>query len=231
MRRNMRGYNSVPFTRETRFMFDRICHPMFDEGTHATSLDLRRLRQFWIFTRNDDLRNLANLAQAARSIEDFVAGIRERQASILIDRHSRESGAAEESNRTSTKTIWAMEFIVPGVFFPLAFDLDVNDAQMGLFLLALDSFAKSERIGANSRNGMGQFALNEVLVTDRDGTLLSSGIFNNSRMQRDVPGIQVFLNAWSHATSQITGADLDRLFDPRVDEAKARKTSKKAKSE
>lgn len=231
MRRNLRGYNAIPYTPETRFMFDRIGHPMFDERTHATSQDLRRLRQIWVFTRNDDLRSLTNIAQAARSVEDFETSIRDRQASILIDRHSKESGVAEQSNRNSTKTIWAMEFVIPGVVFPLTFDLEVNEAQLGLFLLALDSFAKSERIGANVRNGMGQFALNEVLIADCNGAILSSGFFNNSRLLQDYHGIQDYLIAWTNARNKITGADLNRLFDPRVDESKAQKTSKKAKSE
>jgi CRISPR type IV-associated protein Csf2 len=230
MRRYVRGFNAVPVMEVTRCMFERVKHPNLDWASHSVSGDgnrgdARKLLGRWIFNRNDDLRDLVNMSQAAASIESFESQIIERQSLILSDRKSNDEG--EGSSRHSTKTFSAFEFVIPGVVFPLSFELDVTKAQLGLFLLTLDSFAQLERLGGHARNGLGQFSLSDVVVEGEPGQVLASGLFHESRLQQEQEFVAEHLAAWATATADITGTDLDRLFAPPAE--KTEKTDKKGK--
>lgn len=235
MRRYVRGFNAVPVMEATRCMFERVKHPNLDWEAHGISGDggkgdARKLLGRWIFNRNDDLRDLVNMAQAAASIESFETQIIERQSLILADRKSNDDGEGKASSRHSTKTFSAFEFVVPGVVFPVSFELDVSKAQLGLFLLALDSFAKIERLGGHARNGLGQFSLSDVVAQNDEGEVVASGLFHESRLQQDHEFVADCLAAWAAAAADINGADLDRLFAPPPAE-KAEKKGKKAVAE
>lgn len=230
MRRYVRGFNAVPAMEATRCMFDRVKHPNLDWEAIGIKVDARKLLGRWIFNRNDDLRDLVNMAQAAASIESFEAQIIERQSLILADRKSNDDGEGKASSRHSTKTFSAFEFVVPGVVFPVSFELDVSKAQLGLFLLALDSFAKIERLGGHARNGLGQFSLSDVVAQNDEGEVIASGLFHESRLQQTQEFVADCLAAWAEAAEGINGADLDRLFAPPPAE-KADKKGKKAVAE
>ncbi|MCW5258897.1 type IV CRISPR-associated protein Csf2 [Verminephrobacter eiseniae] len=230
MRRYVRGFNAVPFTEATRCMFERVRHPNLDEEAHfIPKTDLQKLLGHWIFNRNDDLRDLVNMSQAAASIESFAEQIIERQKLILADRRTTDDGEGRASSRHSTKTFSAFEFVVPGVVFPVCFELDVTKAQFGLFLLALDYFAKVERLGGHVRNGLGQFSLSDVVAQDDAGEVIASNLFHESRLQRGHEFVAEQLSAWAAATAAISGADLDRLFAPPAE--KPEKKDKKGQAE
>lgn len=227
MRRNVRCFNAVPYMDSTAFMFVRNKHPYLDEAVHKTAQDSRRLTQFWILNRNDDLRELVNVGQAQASIENFDAEINARQQAILADSKANAEGA-ESTSRHSTRSFSSFEFVVPGVYFPVCFELNVTDAQLGLFLLSLDSFAATERIGGHARNGLGQFSLSDVLITDGGGAVLADGLFAESRLNQADSFVQPFLQAWAAEADTMKADDLDRLFAPPVDEPKGKKAKAKA---
>lgn len=226
MRRYVRGFNAVPVMEATHCMFERVKHPNLDWEAHGVKCNARKLLGRWIFNRNDDLRDLVGMAQAAVSIESFEEKIIERQALILTDRKSSDDGEGKTSSRHSTKTFSAFEFVVPGVVFPLCFELDVSKAQLGLFLLALDSFSKIERLGGHVRNGLGQFTLSDVVAQDDSGEVVASGLFHESKLVQEHEFVAEHLAAWAEAAAGINGADLDRLFAPPVE--KPEKKGKKA---
>ncbi|MFN9471030.1 type IV CRISPR-associated protein Csf2 [Acidovorax sp.] len=225
MRRYVRCFNAVPYMDCTAFMAGRTKHPYLDEAVHKAPSDSRRLTQYWIQNRNDDLRELVNIGQAQDTIKDFEKEINERQQAILADSKANSEGA-DSTSRHSTRSFSSLEFVVPGVYFPLCFELDVTEAQMGLFLLALDSFAATERLGGHARNGLGLFSLSDVLITDDKGTVLAGKVFSDSRLDQAEAFVQPLLQAWAREASAISGADLDRLFAPPVDEAKGKKSAK-----
>lgn len=229
MRRYVRAMNAVPYMDATTFMFGRNKHPHLDEAVHKSAQDARRLTQYWILNRNDDLRELVNISQAQDTIENFNEEIGKRQQSILADSKSNADG--EGSSRHSTRSFTSFEFVVPGVYFPLSFDLNVNDAQLGLFLMALDTFAATERLGGHSRNGMGQFSLSDVVLTDDANNIVADNLFANNRLRQDAPMVQDALKAWIAAADKINGADLDRLFAPPTEEAKPKKEKKAMSAE
>ncbi|WP_265283437.1 type IV CRISPR-associated protein Csf2 [Verminephrobacter aporrectodeae] len=223
MRRNVRCFNAVPYMECSEIMFGRNKHPHLDDEIHKAS-DARKLTQCWILNRNDDLRELINLSQAQASITDFEKEITKRQEAILADSKGKaESG--ESSTRHTTRSFSSFEFVIPGVYFPLCFELmNVDDAQVGLFLLAFDSFAATERLGGHARNGMGQFSITDVMITDDGGNALAKDLFSESRLNSGDPFVQRFLQAWSVASEKMSGAELDRLFaPPPADEAKGKK--------
>lgn len=224
MRRFVRAMNAVPYMDATAFMFGRNKHPHLDEAVHKSAQDARRLTQFWILNRNDDLRELVNVGQAQDTIQDFTEEINKRQQAILADSKSNADG--DGSSRHSTRSFSSFEFVVPGVYFPISFDLNVSDAQLGLFLLGLDSFAATERMGGHVRNGLGQFSLSDVVLTDDANTIVADNLFANSRLRLDEPLIQHALKAWGTAAELLNAQDLDRLFAPPVDEPKGKKAKK-----
>ena len=209
MRRYVRCFNAVPVLPQTQLMFERVRHPFLDVVAHGGSIDTSRLTQRWIFNRNDDLADLSGLAQASVSIDDFEAQISARQAAILAERPL--EGEDRAKSKTTTRTFSAIEFVVPGVVFPVTFELDVSDAQMGLFLAALDSFARTERLGGYTRNGFGQFSLDDVVLVDPMGQV-SRGLFKESGLNQGNLHVQQFGAAWLGASQELSAAALDEFF-------------------
>jgi len=228
MRRYVRCFNAVPYMDLTSGMFERIKHPLMD-ASHKTTKPSSALFQYWTFNRNDDLRELVNVSRAISSIENFEDEILKRQASILAGKSK--DGAADNSKYT-TKTWTAFEFVVPGIVFPLTFELDVTDAQLALFLLVLDAFAKTERLGGHVRNGLGQFALDEVVVEEVENGMATKTVdhlFNNSALVMDNEFVAEKMKAWVTASADLNAADLNRLFSlPPPDEKKEKKEKKSA---
>lgn len=216
--------NALPYMDGTAFMLGTAKHPHLDDAVHKFGQDARQLTQFWILNRNDDLRELVNVAQAQDTILNFEEEINKRQQAILADSKSNSNG--EGSSRHSTRSFSSFEFVVPGVYFPMRFDLTVNDAQLGLFLMALDSFADTERLGGQARNGMGQFSLSDVVLTDPQNNILADNLFVNNRLRHDVPFVQDALKAWGAAAELLNAQDLDRLFAPPTEDAKPKKVKK-----
>jgi len=213
MRRNVRTHNAVPLTSDTReFIFSnaKMRHPLIEWELGAKPYfieDGLDITQAWTFTRKDDVKNAVDISRMSSSIADFENKMREYQAKLLVERGEKEAG--EQSARSSTVTYSAMEFVLPGVHFLTCFELDVTDAQMGLFLLALDSFAETDRIGGWVRNGFGTFILQNTVLQDAvTGDV--TPIFNNGRLNREA--VKPYIDAWDTAQETITGAGLDHLM-------------------
>lgn len=228
MRRYVRAFNLVPFMDTTASMFGRTMHPYMDEAIHKTPSDDRKLTQCWILNRNDDLRELVNIQQAGEVIEDFEAKLAARQSALVAASSS--DNRAEGDPRLSTRSFSALEFVVPGVCFPVCFELDVTDAQLGLFLVALDQFCDKERIGGHGRNGFGAFSFSEVVVTDQSGNILGDSLFANSRLNFDHEFVTPYLQAWRDSAQSLNAEDLDRLFAPPENAPKAKKSTKSDKA-
>ena len=224
IRRAVHCFNMVPYMDATAIMFSRAMHPHLDDSIHKAPADPRRLTQCWIMNRNDDLRELVNISQASEVVEDFDAQMTARQTAIIAS--SSADNRSEGDARLSTRSFSALEFVVPGVYFPMVFELDVNDAQMGLFLASLDRFAQKERLGGHSRNGFGNFSLTDVVATDMDGQILADGLFANSRLKLDNDFVKPYLKAWVAAAKEIDARELDRLFAPPLEESKAKRQAK-----
>lgn len=225
MRRYVRTFNAVPVMKETEFMFARLPHPYLDESHHVM-VDSYRLFGHWTFRRLDDLVELSDSARASATIENFEAELIKRQAQILADRVGKDADDGSAS-RNSTRTWSALEFVLPGVIFPLVFELDVTLAQLGLFLSALDSFSATERLGGHVRNGFGQFALDDVMLMVGDSESGEYGrIFDNSRLIDNDEFLCHAVDAWHEASASMTGADLDRLLAAPEPDANGKKGKK-----
>jgi hypothetical protein len=81
-------------------------------------------------------------------------------------------------------------------------------------------------MGGHVRNGLGQFSLSDVVLTDDANTIVADNLFANSRLRLDEPLIQHALKAWGTAAELLNAQDLDRLFAPPVDEPKGKKAKK-----
>ena len=219
MRRYVRAFNAVPYMTVTRFMFERIRHPFLDDMAHQTLSEPFRLFQYWISNRNDDVQELVNVSRMAASIENFEEEIIKRQALILSSKSKDGEG---NNSRYSTRSWSAFEFVVPGVVFPVSFELDVTDAQLALFLFALDAFTQKERLGGHVRNGLGQFSFDDVVLVEESGNKITD-IFNNSALVMDHEFIKGLSQAWVDASASLNADDLNRLFSLPVPEDKAAK--------
>jgi CRISPR type IV-associated protein Csf2 len=235
MRRYVWAHNAVPFMDATRIMFERMRHPNLDEDAHCIkAIDRRKLVYRWLNNRNDDVQELKSLSQMQEGIESFEEKIIARQALILKDKKDKDKersgdsdGETKPNDRNTTRSFSVFEFVIPGVVFPIVFELDVTKAQLGLFLVGLDSFTKSDRLGGHVRNGLGQFSFSDVVIQNDDGDVVAQNVFHQSRLQQDHEFVAEHLLAWSQAAAEITGAELDLLYAPKPE--KAEKPAKEKK--
>lgn len=232
IRRSVRIHNAVPVTDDTlkAGLHSGVTrHPAFD-GPESLELTARipdgvEVVKSWFFRRNDDLASLADVTLQEAAIENYLEKIQEYQAKIL-----EEGAKEEEGSRFSTRTWTAMEFVIPGVMFPMTCELEVTDAQMGLFLLALDRYAEIDRLGGCSRNGFGMFLLqNMVLVTVATGETTGE-LFKDGRLNRAEDGpAYPFLAAFRLAAQELSVERLNHLMRPPAEKPKkAGKKSAKA---
>lgn len=226
-RRYVHCMNAVPATSISRIAFEKMKHPFFDDAIHAIPPKIERsLTRTVIVNRNDDLRELVDLSVASKVIGDFETKVRERQSSIVAGK-DREAG---DTTRLSTRSFTGLQYVIPNVVFPLCFEMNVTPAQLGLFLLSLETFAKREELGGYGRNGFGRFIISDVVQTNLDDGLLSEGWFSNGELNRDHADVQVALHAWEAEASQFTGNNLNDLFGQSAtpeEPAKAPSKSKK----
>lgn len=210
--RRLRVHNALPMTQHTTALKGALAHP---NAADLAMSDKTRFTKMWGFRRLDDLADLANIDVAEAAITDFETEFLKRQTLILADK------GAEKSDRVSTKTYSAIEFVIPGVLFDLTMELDVlTDAQLGLYLLTLDSFAAEERLGGYVRNGFGVITLENVTMTEEQSSALS--IFNNGRLDRNIPEVAGWINAWQAQAEALDATELELLI------AVAKKEDKKA---
>lgn len=207
IRRGFKVHEALPITETTRELGGVLMHP--DAGRHLLA-DNARLTYVWGIRRNDDLRDLVNIAEAEEVVENFEEVFERRQAQIIAEVASKKDGGVAEL-KSSTKTYAAVEFVVPGTIFNLTLEIDAGETHMGLLLLSLDSFAAKERIGGHGRNGFGVFTLEDVRLVDEHGNE-QSGLFNNGRLLKDHAAAAPFLAAWDDAKRELDAATLEDLL-------------------
>lgn len=225
IRRNMRVHNALPVLPSSTALIGAMAHPRAEHYTQPEESYEKgcRLTMPWAFRHIDDLLSLVNVSQMEETIDNFEAEIQERTTLILKEKASKKAGE-EGVFKSTPKTYAALEFVVPGVNFGLNFELDVSNAQMGLFFESLDSFTREVRLGGHSRNGFGQFSLNDMVLIDENGEQFD-GLFNNGSLIRDHDLISEFLKAWASVAETLEAADIDKIIaEP---EKKKSKTSKK----
>jgi CRISPR type IV-associated protein Csf2 len=232
MRRNVRVHNLLPITEETSQIFHQgvTTHPDLDHPVDPLRLKyqvpsgLRSLTQAWIFNRLDDLEALVDVQHQGQVIEDYIAQIQERQAKILDENKKYKEGASK-SAKSSTRSLNSFEFVLPGICFPMAFELNVTDAQLGLFLETLDLFAVEERFGGIVRNGLGQYLFEDVCLVDLENAKQVNDVFASGRLNRTNAPVKSILDAWDQVKSEVTAEGLDALYRGPV-EKKAKKAKK-----
>lgn len=211
MRKAFRTHNALPSLPMVREIVGSIAHP--NPNHMLEYADPWQLTRAWGFRRVDDLRDLTNLTQAQATVRDFEAAFNARQALIIEDAAKGRDGG-EKQDRVSTKTYSAVEFVLPGVPFEWFAELDdVSDAQMGLFLASLDSFAATERLGGYVRNGFGAFRLDDVRL-EIDGEPCDDSPFHNGRLETSSPQVKPYLDAWRAAAADLDAATLDAMLRP-----------------
>lgn len=232
MRRYVRVHNLVPLTKETQFMHQGASrHPGLD-GVEDLAMKITlpesvRMVQMFAFVKNDDLIKLVDVAMQEKVIADFETKMAERQKNILSDKTAKDAGG--EGSRFSNRTFTAYEFVIPGVSFPMTFELDVSDEQMGLFMLALDRYAAKERIGGALRNGFGQFVMENVVLVDAKTGEVEKDLFVGGRLNRDEDGpAYKFLKAWDTAAQELSADRLNYLMRPPAEKLSDEEKKEKA---
>lgn len=221
--RKMRVLNALPICDATKDLMGSLMHP--DANNHLQ--EPNRMTQAWTFRHNDDLMELVNVPLQESSIENYEQEIQARQAAILAEK-------SKGRSTTSTFAFSSFEFVIPGAKFNMVFELDCNEVQIGLFLKALDSLASTERLGGQTRNGLGAFTLSDVIIKDMDsGTVYgndgeSDKIFDNGRLNVEHKMVKPLLAAWANAAASIDVASIEEMMTlPDDYETKAEKDAKK----
>lgn len=235
IRRNVRTHNCFPVNDETLdagLHSGLIRHPNLD-GVEDYKEHIRIPRRIQLvetltFVRNDELSRLSDIYMQSKVIDNYEIKMQTRQAVILDERKSKDAG--EESSRTSTRSFSAMEYLIGGISLPLNFELEVTEAQLGLFLLALDKFAAEDRLGGCTRNGFGQFLLQKVVLVDaKTEKPVPDELFDSGRLIRSENGTaHQYLSAFYKSVQDLTAESLNYLYRPPVVKEKGKPGRKAA---
>ncbi|OLP04485.1 type IV CRISPR-associated protein Csf2 [Rhodoferax antarcticus] len=250
LRRRMQVLDALPVMQVLREGGYSVAHP----NSTGRETNASNITYGTAFKRGDDISSLLDVDRMADTVEDFENAFFARQKLILEDKAKKDADDAakkepktvepddknkeleEKSSRYSTKAWSAFEFVAPGVDFDFTINLvDVTDAQIGLFLLALNGLSKTH-LGGQSRNGLGRFKFNDVIIVDKTNgdNNASEPIFNNNDLMSNHEAIAAYIAAWKTATEGITASKMDEIMRPPVgesdDEKKAKADAKAAKA-
>jgi CRISPR type IV-associated protein Csf2 len=224
LRRRMRVFDALPVVESLRSGGFTIAHPNgFGKATSGGNLTNGAA-----FRRGDDVSALLDVDRMTDTVEDFEAQHQARQLLIFEDQKAKD--AEEKGSRHSTKAWSAFEFVYPGVDFDFTIELvGVTDAQIGLFLLALDGLVK-ESIGGMSRNGLGRIQLNDVVIAEMksENSSVTDTVFNNNSLVKSHADVAVYLDAWASASTEISAERLDAIMKPPVLDSEEEKLAKAA---
>ena len=212
MERRARVHNALAYCSttaelldESRIPFDEIYQGGFAAAKAANFLNMpaNQLTQTWTYRRNDDLRELVNIAQASATVSDFTNAFNARQAQII------EEAKAKGDSKTSTFTFQSQEFVLPGVAFPVVFELDdVSLEQAGLWFRGFGAFVREERLGGLGRNGFGEFVIrNGRVAVFEDGELASTEDLLDEGGYR-----MKAITAWTDAAEKQEAAEIEWLM-------------------
>jgi CRISPR type IV-associated protein Csf2 len=171
------------------------------------------------FIRRDDALALDD-PRATTVVADFDGDVEKYAAAV----------AANETRDLRLKA--AVEVVVPGTPFGWSLELpDTTPAQLGLVLLALQNFARAQRLGGLNRHGFGRFALQLTLTSDNGKQvpvfLDAVGQAAPYALNAQAPVICEALAAWTADAATLDAATLERLLTPN---AEAPKRGRKAKA-
>lgn len=226
LRRRMRVLDALPVVEALRSGGFTIAHP----NGSGKAMKGTNLTYGAAFRRGDDVSALLDVERMAATVQDFEAQHHARQLLIFEDQKAKD--AEEKGSRHSTKAWSAFEFVAPGVDFDFTIELvNVTEAQIGLFLLALDGLAK-ESIGGMSRNGLGRIKLNDVAISEvvNGSVIVTDTVFNNNSLIAANSDVAGYLDAWASAAKEVSAERLDAIMKPPVvdsDEEKAAKVDAK----
>lgn len=234
-RRNMIVHPTLPITKETTKLKGSMAHPLASDNMQAGIRGEGDYTLVHGFRHLDDLNSLANVELASATIENFENALLNRQSKILTDKSVRaakangEEADGESDGRNSAATYSSIEFVVPGVIWDMTMELNVKtQAQVGLFLETLDSFAANERLGGYVRNGFGVFEMLNVVMENENSEPVQ--IFQNGRLNRAEDTVAVALDAWQAAAKLIDVESIEKLlYVVSDDDRKAKATAKKTK--
>lgn len=225
MERRAQVHNSFAFCRttegllnESRVPFAEIYQGAWPAAIDANFLDVTsdQITQITTSRRNDDLRDLKDMALASASITDFTTAYNERQSRIIDEATDKAKG------NTKLFTFQATEFVCPFVSFPVVFVLnDVTDAQAGLWFRGFEAFCNDEALGGCVRNGWGEFRIQNAKVAVFEDDQLTG-----SEDLGDEDGFRIkAISAWLDVAEKQESAEIDWLM-----RLPAEKTKKKGES-
>lgn len=105
-----------------------------------------------------------------QEVMDYIGDTNDKLAASKAKKAAGESG-----KKVDLRSIAAAEVVVPGVGFVCVFDVTYrNQAQLGLFLLALREVVNSGQVGGRKAKGAGMFKTNlcKMLLSDDDGAVI-----------------------------------------------------------
>lgn len=191
--------------------------------------------------RVDDVMRVMRPDDMLRYIEDAPAAVAARQALAIEQRTQRKADkaavkagdlkAAEVSGKRDIGNIMSFQAIRAGtpLYCLVDFSDDVNDAHVGLMLLALRDLVREQALGGWIRAGLGRF--NADLKLTRNGLpldLFKSGM--NGAQAELSEQVAPYVEAALEALAKLSAAEMKEFFMPRksaaANEKLARKTAK-----
>jgi CRISPR type IV-associated protein Csf2 len=220
LRRNARIHNSIPVTADTLNLMYSEGSPARHPGLSGVENSVQdvivppkvSMTQVWLFNRKDDLEMLTDVDLLTDTFDGYVSKVRERQKMIVEEKEKlRAKGKGENDSKTTTRTYSCLEFVIPGINFPLTVEMDLNEAQVGLYLLSLERFTQRERLGGIVRNGFGCFNLENVCLTTETGDIIEN-IFVGGQLDRHNPKVKKFIDACQKSLDELNVEELEWLY-------------------
>jgi CRISPR type IV-associated protein Csf2 len=137
---------------------------LIPELFRSSRVDDNRLTQVQMFRRVDDLRG--NIPANAKVIKDLDRVLDEWIVMTAPDDPDDETTAAIRGVQG-----WSSrETVIPGTPFAMSYEVETYDeAQIGLFLMALVDMLNAQKLGGKGSLGHGRFVVEDMLINDGNG--------------------------------------------------------------
>lgn len=201
-----------------------------------------QLVQLYQMIRFDDVMRVARIDELEKYIQDYKQSTLALQLENIdkrIEREKEKDKAKEGEIRndeivkkSTVENMFSIQSIVTGtpMHFLLDFNDDVNDAHVGLMLLALRDLVREQALGGWSRAGLGKFKANLVLTRNNEPVKVFDDNLNaaNATLSN---GAQKLADTAIDAMGNLTADDMMHFFISRTDspEALARKEKNEKK--
>lgn len=176
--------------------------------------------------RVDDLYRVMNPGQILSSVVDPQTTVTEHQSAVLSNRDGRKGDDAVK--KADVANMMSIETVAPGVPFHFRIDLDedvVDEAKMGLILLALSDLFVANQFGGWGRCGFGKVRVESILING-DGDSIGLSNFYSTNDTFSLPGAaQPFVDAANDAIGALSIADMKGFFEDFSADAKSQKAA------